>query len=376
MTIFGGGCAGSVGYQTHVEAFCKAAKIDIAKTNESNYKDNITSTLSLITVVFEDFGTAIKLHGKAKDINTIHQTSPIMLFNSGFKFEQGLVRKDDCSGLQKKCLKSLEALSLFGYREYYNNLLCILVEMNQTFCGKKTPFPKTSMNIFNLSHQIVLGHMLRRRNFKEPECHQSYQVVSDKSDKSEMIVHCSVTPPVQFSIGNLPSATTFTDKCGKGWNDTNINKYFTLKKPDDDSDEDSNKEGSAEEVRGKHKGKGKSKQDYMTTSKQFEAHHIILWTMKKILLTKGRKNSDKDYQFHIKCDMQMYEHMNDSICAQHPSLFKERFYTFTPINNLVLLMPFEAINSLKVGEWFCLDNNKPIGPTAWKSVQGRLSYHL
>jgi hypothetical protein len=91
----GGECAGSVGYQTHVEAFCEAAKVDIAKTNESNYKDIITSTLFLIPVVFEDFGTAIELHGKAKDINTVHQTSLIMLLNSGFKFEQGLVRKDD-----------------------------------------------------------------------------------------------------------------------------------------------------------------------------------------------------------------------------------------------------------------------------------------
>ncbi len=80
--------------------------------------------------------------------------------------------------------------------------------------------------------------MLRRRNFKEPEFHQSYRVVSDKSDKSEMIVHCSVTHPVQYPIGNLPSKSTFTDKCRKGWKDTNINKYFTLKQPGDDSDED------------------------------------------------------------------------------------------------------------------------------------------
>jgi hypothetical protein len=69
---------------------------------------------------------------------------------------------------------SLEALCLFGYREYYKNLLCILVEMNETFCGMKTPVPKTSMDIFNLSHQVVFGRMLRRRNFKEPEFHQSY----------------------------------------------------------------------------------------------------------------------------------------------------------------------------------------------------------
>ncbi len=47
--------------------------------------------------------------------------------------------------------------------------------------------------------------------------------------------------------------------------------------------------GSAEEVRDKQKGIGKSKQGYMTTSKQFEAHHIILWTMRTILLTKGGK---------------------------------------------------------------------------------------
>ncbi len=80
------------------------------------------------------------------------------------------------------------------------------------------------MDIFNLYHQVVLGHMLRRRNFKEPEFHQSYRVASDKSDKSEIIVHYSVTHPVQFPIGNLPSTSTFTDKLGKGWNDTNINK--------------------------------------------------------------------------------------------------------------------------------------------------------
>ena len=72
-----------------------------------------------------------------------------------------------------------------------------------------------------------------------------------------------------------------------------------LKKPDNDSDEDSNNEVSTEEVRGKQKGIGKSRQGYMTLLKQFEAHHIILWMMRMILLTKGKKNSDKDYQFHI-----------------------------------------------------------------------------
>ncbi len=55
--------------------------------------------------------------------------------------------------------------------------------------------------------------------------------------------------------------------------------------------------------------------------------------------------------------MQTYEHGNNTIRAWHPSLFKERFYTFTPIYDLVLSMPVEAITSLKVGEWSRLDNN-------------------
>ena len=55
-----------------------------------------------------------------------------ILFNQTFKFEQRFLKKDDFDGLQKECLTSLESLCVFGYREFYKNLLCILVEMQFT----------------------------------------------------------------------------------------------------------------------------------------------------------------------------------------------------------------------------------------------------
>ncbi len=134
-----GGCAGSVGYQTHIEAFCEVAKVDIDKTNESNYKDIITSTLSLITVVFEDFGTVIELHGNAKDINTIHQTSPIMLLNSGFKFEQDqhMCKADNNAIKQIRFLRWIYTLDWHGGSPEYENADGRLLFLVHTANGKK-----------------------------------------------------------------------------------------------------------------------------------------------------------------------------------------------------------------------------------------------
>ena len=105
------------------------AKVDIAKTKESYYQDIVTSTLSHITVVFEDIGVALKVHWKAKYINTVHQTTPSLLLKDGLKYEKGLVKCDQYNGMQKECFKSVEALCVFGHRKFFKSLLCILVEM-------------------------------------------------------------------------------------------------------------------------------------------------------------------------------------------------------------------------------------------------------
>jgi hypothetical protein len=53
--------------------------------------------------------------------------------------------------------------------------------------------------------------------------------------------------------------------------------------------------------------------------------------------------------------MKTYQHANSSICEQHSTMFREENFTFTPIDELVMSMPFEFINNLKVGTWTRVD---------------------
>ena len=48
------------------------------------------------------------------------------------------------------------------------------------------------------------------------------------NNKSQFIVGNSVTRPVQFAFGALPSGATFTEKQGHGWNPTNVAEYFQV----------------------------------------------------------------------------------------------------------------------------------------------------
>ena len=61
------------------------------KTRNSKHKENVSHTMSLVRVLFEDFGTAINIHEQAKDIHDTHPISPLILLNDGFKFERGIV---------------------------------------------------------------------------------------------------------------------------------------------------------------------------------------------------------------------------------------------------------------------------------------------
>jgi hypothetical protein len=45
--------------------FCEAVKVDMANSKETSFNNTITSTLSLITVLFEDLFEAITIHKEA-----------------------------------------------------------------------------------------------------------------------------------------------------------------------------------------------------------------------------------------------------------------------------------------------------------------------
>ena len=53
--------------------------------------------------------------------------------------------------------------------------------------------------------------------------------------------------------------------------------------------------------------------------------------------------------------MKTDQHANGSIRERHSTMFREENFTFTPIDELVMSMPFEFIISLKVGTWTRLD---------------------
>ena len=176
-------------YVHHKSSFCEAVKVNKSETNESHYnpktketkyKDTTAHTLSLVRVPFEDFGVAVNIHGKAKNTDNTRPISPLILLNDGLVFEKGIIKVKEYNSLKKDCLKSLESLHVFGYREYYKNLLCILVEFYSCVYGKATPVPKLMMEIFDLFYPALINHMMRQGKFKKQEFPHLYKLVMNR----------------------------------------------------------------------------------------------------------------------------------------------------------------------------------------------------
>ena len=113
-------------------------------------------------------------------------------------------------------------------------------------------------------------------------------------NRSELIVSHTNTRPVQFALDTLPSAATFIEKQRSGWNKTNIGRYFSMT---------STNQGN--------RGTQKQNQRHqkMTTSLQYEAHHIILWTMREVRVTTVKNKK----QFHVRCWMKAYQYGNTNV---------------------------------------------------------------
>jgi hypothetical protein len=130
--------------------------------------------------------------------------------------------------------------------------------------------PKRMLMMFDLFNPEIVSHMTQMNILEEPTYPQSY---SGRINKQWMIVHCSVTCPVQFLLGSISRAAAFTDKRGVGWNNNNIKRYFDLP---DTIDKNQNDE-STEEGENNNKKNKKRKRDpqVMNTARQYEAHHVL-----------------------------------------------------------------------------------------------------
>jgi hypothetical protein len=80
----------------------------------------------------------------------------------------------EVNALQKESLVLFEGFCIFGYREAYKKMLCILMVVNKTLYGNDVYVPEKLLDIFLLSCPGIRNYMNRRVGAPDPEFPQSY----------------------------------------------------------------------------------------------------------------------------------------------------------------------------------------------------------
>ncbi len=143
--------------------FCEAVKRDMENSKKLSFHHTITSTLSLITVLFEDLFVSITLHRELSGekvrlepltslLNKTDTCDGCVVFNID-------VFTDEVNQLQKELLVLFEGFCIFGYREAYKNLLCILMVVNKTIYGNNGDVQDILLNMFLLSSPGIRNHI-------------------------------------------------------------------------------------------------------------------------------------------------------------------------------------------------------------------------
>ncbi len=142
--------------------FWEAVKVDLENSKELSFCHTVTSTLSLITVMFEDLFEAVTLHREFSGEKVRLEPSTLLLNQTdrcdGYDFNVD-VFTDEVNALQKELLVLFEGFCIFGYREDYKNLLCILMVVNKTIHGNNGDVPDKLLNMFLLISPGIRNHM-------------------------------------------------------------------------------------------------------------------------------------------------------------------------------------------------------------------------
>ncbi len=144
--------------------FHEAVKVDMANSKETSFNNTIASTLSLITVLFEDLFEAINIHkefrGEKESLNasitSLNKTDTC----DGFDFNVDIINDDECNAFQKESLMLFEAYCIFGFWKFFKNLFCILMEVNKTMYGNNEDVSKNVWTIFIQNHAYMMSHLL------------------------------------------------------------------------------------------------------------------------------------------------------------------------------------------------------------------------
>ncbi len=126
--------------------FYEAVKNDLANSKETSFTNTISNTLSLITVLFEDLFEAINIQaekgGEKEDpkpsITSLNKTNTC----DGYDFNIDIINDDEYNAPQKELLMLFEGFCIFGFREFFNNFFCILMQVNKTMYGNNEDVPK------------------------------------------------------------------------------------------------------------------------------------------------------------------------------------------------------------------------------------------
>ena len=226
-----------------------------------------------------------------------------------------------------------EGFCIFGSRQFYKKLLCILKEVNKTIYGNNGDVPDKLLDISLLSSPGIRNHMNCRVVAPDPEFPQSHQTILNKQ---EFIIHNRVTRPVQYSLSSLPTMSTIYEKRGAGWDRIDPDNYFS-------SYFKTNEMGEVVQEENK-----------STTPQQLEEDHITLMTMRNIKAVCSKSN---ERNFFIQCVMDEYEETNATIRTRHPKLFRYDTYEFEASKDLLMCMPFEFIDGLKDKHGLILTRN-------------------
>jgi hypothetical protein len=210
--------------------FCEAVKVDMENSKKLSFHHTITSTLFLITVLFEDSFEAITLHRDFCGEKVRLEQSTLLLnqTNSCYGYDFNIdVFTDEVNALQKELLVLFESFCIFDYREAYKNLLCILMVVNKTIYGNNGDVPDKLLSMFLSSSPGIRNHMNQQVVAPDPEFPQSYRTILNKQ---KFIIHKSVTRLVQYSLSTLPTMSTIYDKPGARWDridpDDHLTSYF------------------------------------------------------------------------------------------------------------------------------------------------------
>jgi hypothetical protein len=149
----------------------------MANFKELSFQNARTSTLFLITVLFEDLFEAITLHrdfsGEKVDIepltNLLNKTDTC----DGYDFNIDIIT-DEVNALQKESLMLFEDFCILGYMEFNKKMLGILMVVNNTIYGNNEDVLDSLLNMFLSSSAGIRTHMNRRVVASDPVFPQSY----------------------------------------------------------------------------------------------------------------------------------------------------------------------------------------------------------